>query len=101
TRPPHPTTPSPYTTLFRSLLGTGHGREGDLRGLLVEQLGLGLAELHRLAAALGVHDQEPEQPDEQQQRKVSSSEDHQELLAISRSEEHTSELQSRCEIVGR
>ena len=54
--------------LLDGLLGAGDVREGDLGGLLVEQLRLGLAELHGPAAALGVHDQEPEQAEEDQQR---------------------------------
>src|SRR5690625_7740148 len=47
--------------LLDGLLCSGDIGEGDLRGFLVEQLRLGLAELHGPAIALGVYVQEPEQ----------------------------------------
>lgn len=55
---------------FDGLVGTGDIGEGDRGGLLVDELGLGLAELHDLAAAtLHGRQEPPEQQAEQHQRK--------------------------------
>ncbi len=56
--------------LLDGLVGTGHIGEGDGRGLLADELGLGLAELHDLAAAALHGGQEPpEQQTEQHEGK--------------------------------
>ncbi|WP_411156030.1 hypothetical protein [Microbacterium sp. NIBRBAC000506063] len=55
--------------LLDRLVGAGDVREGHRRGLLGDELGLGLAELHDLsAAALHRREQPPEQQTQQQQR---------------------------------
>src|SRR5688500_14296017 len=96
-RPPRPTL-LPYTTLFRSLALHVARERLDLRrvGDDVRQL-LELADQVRLVGA-GLAQPHPLQPlDEDAQRTVG----HLDQLVHDRSEEHTSELQSPCNLVCR
>jgi nucleotide-binding universal stress UspA family protein len=55
--------------LLERLVGTGHVGEGGLRGVLADQLGLALAELHdAVAAALHLVHEEEQQAEQQQDR---------------------------------
>src|SRR3712207_7267197 len=87
-RPPRSTL-FPYTTLFRSLRAAG------LRGFLAALAPDLLAGVHVLAA-LPVGD-----PDHRPARAVSQDREALEPLLVLRSEEHTSELQSRQYLVCR
>src|SRR5690625_6261480 len=85
-RPPRSTL-FPYTTLFRSLAGQALGAAAQLSG---ELLDLGAAPLPELPEGVGVRTC----PRHRGHHRV-------ECLAERRSEEHTSELQSRGQLVCR
>src|SRR5256885_14279620 len=98
-RPPRSTL-FPYTTLFRSLVEElevlGHGRRLVRRAVQTDEAGVEVAQVgleHLGRVALGV------QGDEDALQPVAVGA--QLLLDLDRSEEHTSELQSPCNLVCR
>ncbi len=84
--------------LFDGLVGTGHVGEGDGGGLLVDELGLGLAELHDLAAT-ALHRRQ--QPPEQQTQQHEGKEEREEAVEPGRARDGVVEAVLRSRLVDR